>query len=64
LVFLVELKLLAERGHTHTIEWFDGNAKRLRMKESKELAEKIRTTDSQEWWMGIRKTLNEQFLQE
>ncbi|MCX8008517.1 MAG: HD domain-containing protein [Patescibacteria group bacterium] len=64
LAFLVELKLLTERGHTQTQEWFDGNAKRLRLKESKELAEQIRTTDSQEWWTSIRKTLHEQFLQE
>lgn len=64
LAFLVELKLLTERGHKHTNEWFEGNAKRLRMKESKELAERIKTTDSQEWWTGIRKTLTEQFLQE
>ncbi len=64
LAFLVELKLLTERGHKHTQEWFDGNAKRLRMAESLELAEKIRTTDSQAWWTSIRQTLNEQFTQE
>ncbi len=64
LAFLVELKLLTERGHTHTQEWFDSNVKRLRLKESKELAEQIRSTDSQEWWMSIRKTLDEQFLRE
>lgn len=64
IAFLVELKLLTERGHTHTQEWFDGNAKRLRMPESIDLAEQIRTTDSQAWWTSIRKTLTEQFIQE
>lgn len=64
LAFLVELKLLTERGHMHTNEWFESNAKRLRLEESIELAEQIRTTDSQAWWMNIRKTLNEQFIQE
>jgi len=62
--FLVEAKLLMERGHTHAEEWFDANTKRLRMEEMQQLAHTIKTTSSQAWWAGIRKDLNEKFIKE
>lgn len=64
LAFLVEAKLLIERGHIHAAEWFDANVKRLRFPESQQLAQEIRVTSSQAWWSHIRKDLNERFIKE
>jgi putative hydrolases of HD superfamily len=63
LAFLVELKVLMERGNTHAAEWFEGNAKRLRLDEAIALANEIRVSDSHDWWKSIRKTLHEEFAQ-
>jgi putative hydrolase of HD superfamily len=59
--FLVELKLLVEKGNTHAQEWLDGNAKRLRIPEAVALAKDLMTTDSHDWWESMRKTLHEEF---
>lgn len=61
--FLVELKLLMEKGNTHAADWFRGNATRLRMPEAIALAHEIESSDSHDWWKSIRKTLHEEFAQ-
>jgi len=61
IAFLVELKLLVEKGNTHAKEWLDGNAKRLRLPEAVALAREISEGDSHDWWKSIRKTLHEEF---
>ncbi len=61
--FLVELKLLMEKGNTHAADWFRGNATRLRMPEAIALAREIESTDSHDWWKSIRETLHEEFAQ-
>ncbi|MBI3576506.1 HD domain-containing protein [Candidatus Gottesmanbacteria bacterium] len=61
IAFLVELKLLLEKGNTHAKEWIDGNIKRLRLPEAIALAQDLATSSSQDWWKNIRKTLHEEF---
>ncbi len=61
IAFLVELKLLVEKGNTHAQEWLDGNITRLRLPEAVALAKSIATTDSHDWWKNIRQTLHEEF---
>lgn len=61
IAFLVELKLLMEKGNTHAKEWLTGNAKRLRLPEAIALAHELSTSDSHDWWKSIRKTLHEEF---
>ncbi|MBI2405416.1 HD domain-containing protein [Candidatus Gottesmanbacteria bacterium] len=61
IAFLVELKLLIEKGNTHAKEWLDGNMKRLRIPESVALAQRLAKTDSHDWWKHIRATLHEEF---
>jgi putative hydrolase of HD superfamily len=61
IAFLVELKLLIEKGNTHAGEWLDANIKRLRIPEAVTLAESLAKTSSQDWWKTIRKTLHEEF---
>ncbi|OGG11728.1 hypothetical protein A2Z00_01335 [Candidatus Gottesmanbacteria bacterium RBG_13_45_10] len=61
IAFLVELKLLAEKGNIHAKEWLGANAKRLRIPESVALAKALIMNNSQDWWKTIRKTLHEEF---
>lgn len=61
IAFLVELKLLLEKGNTHAQEWIDGNIKRLRLPEAIALAQDLVTSSSQDWWKNIRDTLHEEF---
>ena len=61
IAFLVELKLLIEKGNTHAQEWLDGNIRRLRIPEAISLAQELASTSSQDWWKNIRKTLHEEF---
>ena len=61
IAFLVELKLLLEKGNTHAQEWIDGNIKRLRLPEAIALAKDLANTSSQDWWKNIRETLHEEF---
>lgn len=61
IAFLVELKLLVEKGNVHAQEWLEANIKRLRIPEAVELAKDLAQTDSQDWWKSIRKTLHEEF---
>ena len=63
IALLVELKQLEEKGNTHVREWLDGNMIRLRLPESKQLAQTIITTDSHDWWKEIRKQLHRSFSQ-
>ena len=60
--FLVELKLLEEKGNTHAREWLDGNVSRLRIPEAVILAKDLARTDSHDWWKNLRATLHEEFL--
>lgn len=61
IAFLVELKLLIEKGNTHAKEWLDANITRLRLPEAVALAKDLAKTSSQAWWSSIRKTLHEEF---
>lgn len=61
IAFLVELKLLAEKGNTHAQEWLEGNITRLRLPESVALAQDLAKTDSHDWWKNLRQTLHEEF---
>lgn len=62
IAFLVELKLLEEKGNTHAREWLDGNLTRLRLPEAIELAKDLASSDSHDWWKNLRATLHEEFL--
>lgn len=59
--FLVELKLLEEKGNTHAREWINGNIARLRLPEAIALARDLASTDSHDWWKNLRTTLHEEF---
>lgn len=61
IAFLVELKLLEEKGNIHAREWISGNLVRLRIPEAVALAKDLATTDSHDWWKHIRATLHEEF---
>lgn len=61
IAFLVELKLLEEKGNIHAREWIEGNLARLRIGEAIALARDLASTDSHDWWKHIRKTLHEEF---
>lgn len=61
IAFLVELKLLEEKGNTHAREWLDGNLARLRLPAAISLAKDLAGTDSHDWWKNIRTTLHEAF---
>lgn len=61
IAFLVELKLLVEKGNTHAREWLDGNLTRLRIPQAVDLAKDLAKSDSHDWWKNIRKTLHEEF---
>ncbi len=61
IAFLVELKLLLEKGNTHAQEWIDGNIKRLRLPEAIALAQDLVISSSQDWWKNIRDSLHEEF---
>lgn len=61
IAFLVELKLLEEKGNTHVREWIDGNLARLRLPEAVALAKDLAATDSHDWWKSLRTTLHEEF---
>ncbi len=61
IAFLVELKLLEEKGNTHAREWIDGNLARLRLPEAIALAKDLAATDSHDWWKNLRRMLHEEF---
>ena len=61
IAFLVELKLLIEKGNTHAKEWLDANVTRLRIPEAIALANDLAKTSSQDWWSSIRATLHKEF---
>jgi putative hydrolase of HD superfamily len=50
LEFLMSLKEQADIGNTRALTWIPPSVKRLKTKAAKELAEKIITTDSDDWW--------------
>lgn len=59
--FLVELKLLIEKGNAHAPEWLEANLKRLRLPGAVSLAQDLAASSSQDWWKNIRQTLHEEF---
>lgn len=61
IAFLVELKLLEEKGNIHAREWMNGNLVRLRLPEAVALAKNLAATDSHDWWKNLRTTLHEAF---
>ncbi|KKR33469.1 MAG: hypothetical protein UT63_C0016G0008 [Candidatus Gottesmanbacteria bacterium GW2011_GWC2_39_8] len=61
LALLIELKTLVDKGSIHAGEWLSANKKRLKLKESKELADEIMSTDSQDFWKEIREKLHREF---
>lgn len=61
IAFLVELKLLEEKGNTHAREWLEGNLVRLRLPEAISLAKDLAATDSHDWWKNLRTTLHKEF---
>lgn len=61
IAFLVELKILEEKGNTHAREWIAGNLARLRIPEAISLAKELASTDSHDWWKNLRTTLHEAF---
>lgn len=61
IAFLVELKLLIEKGNIHAQEWLDGNLTRLRLPEAVALAQDLAATSAQGWWKNLRDTLHEEF---
>lgn len=60
LAFLLELKLLHERGNAHAETWFMTNKSRLKMPETIELCEALWNTDSHTWWQGLKDVLLEE----
>lgn len=58
---LVVLKPLAERGDPHAKEWLEWNAKRLRLPQARELAEKLTKGNSQDWWKKERDKLHREY---
>lgn len=58
IALILELKQLIENGNLNAYEWFDGNIKSLNLTLSKEMAEEIKKTNSQDWWKKERKTLH------
>jgi putative hydrolases of HD superfamily len=62
--FLVEVKILVERGHTQATEWFMGNRTRVKIPEAVALVDAVWKTDSQIWWKEFRDELNESFINE
>lgn len=61
IAFLVELKLLIEKGNTNAQEWIEANSARLRIPEAIVLAKELATTNSQDWWKSLRETIHEEF---
>jgi putative hydrolase of HD superfamily len=61
IAFLLELKLLIEKGNTHAQEWLDANLTRLRIPEAVALAKDLAQSDSQDWWKSIRENIHEEF---
>ncbi len=58
---LVELKALQEKGNRNVDDWIEGNCKRLRIPEAKQLAKEICSSNTQDWWKDIRKKLHKSF---
>ncbi len=61
IAFIVELKLLIEKGNIHAKEWLDANIKRLRIPEAVTLAKQLAKTSSQAWWSNIRHAVHQEF---
>lgn len=58
LALCLELKQLMENGNIAAREWFEANIGSLRLKESMEIARKIKNTSSQDWWKKERADLH------
>jgi putative hydrolase of HD superfamily len=61
LALILELKHLMENGNTNAGEWFEANKDRLKLKESKELFEEIKKSNSQNWWKKERQIIHKRY---
>lgn len=60
LALLLELVILLERGHTPAKEWLDDTIARLKLPQSKQLAEHIMNRDQHAWWKKLRAHLDDE----
>lgn len=51
--FLIDLKVLKDKGARSVGKWIDAVEKRLKTEEGKKLASKIMDSDSDAWWLEI-----------
>lgn len=58
LALCIELKQLIEKGNIHAREWLEHNINQLILDKSREIGNKIKKTDSQEWWKKEREFLH------
>jgi putative hydrolase of HD superfamily len=61
LALILELKALMENGNCNAKEWFEANKDRLELKESKQLFEEIRNSDTQNWWKKEREKIHKAY---
>ncbi|MBA4320728.1 MAG: hypothetical protein C0412_20240 [Flavobacterium sp.] len=64
IALLVELKRLEENGNIHAREWIVKNSSRLRLSESLKLTKSLLSTNTQNWWKQMRKTIHTGFKKE
>ena len=58
LALCIELKQLMENGNVHAEEWFEANIESLRLDISRQLANQLKKSDSQDWWKKEREILH------
>jgi len=58
LALMIELKILIENGNRNAGEWFEGNLKRLKLKESQKIGREIEKSNSQNWWKKERSMIH------
>lgn len=58
LALCLELKQLMENGNVHAKEWFEANLESLKLDYSRQLADQLKTSDSQDWWKKEREILH------
>ena len=61
LALCIELKQLIEKGNLHAKEWYNANLTRLKLNQSKVIAEEITRGNSQNWWKKEREKLHKSF---
>ncbi len=61
LALVIELKQLVEKGNYQAKEWLEANLEALNLPQAKKLGEKIKESDSQEWWRREREKIHKSF---